>query len=131
MVFVGNGHNLPKIKRPAILRIVQSLDKETIWSGFSSIAVVTDPQLIHAGCLERYSHGGRARAGLVVRLEDERPARVVKPDVRVQSIRGADSDSDHVPSIDGLVKVVTPVKTGVQVFCKAMNKLDSGFRRND
>jgi hypothetical protein len=42
------------------------------------------------------------------------------------------------------IKVVTPVKTGVQVFCKSMNKLDSGpfdklrvpslsrdFRRND
>ena len=35
-------------------------------------------------------------------------------------------------------KVVTPVPgfrrdrgTGVQVFCKSMNKLDSGFRRND
>ena len=28
-------------------------------------------------------------------------------------------------------KVVTPVKTGVQVFCKSMSRLDSGFRRND
>jgi hypothetical protein len=27
--------------------------------------------------------------------------------------------------------VVTPVKTGVQEFHKATNKLDSGFRRND
>jgi len=28
-------------------------------------------------------------------------------------------------------KVVTPVKTGVQVFCKCSKNLDSGFRRND
>ena len=28
-------------------------------------------------------------------------------------------------------KVVTPVKTGVQVFRRYLNKLDSGFRRND
>ncbi|MFZ4441029.1 MAG: hypothetical protein ACOYOS_21670, partial [Syntrophales bacterium] len=28
-------------------------------------------------------------------------------------------------------KVVTPVKTGVQCFCKMLNSLDSGFHRND
>jgi len=28
-------------------------------------------------------------------------------------------------------KVVTPVKTGVQTFCKCSKNLDSGFRRND
>jgi hypothetical protein len=34
-------------------------------------------------------------------------------------------------NLDGLVKVVTPVKTGVQTFGKCSKKLDSGFRRND
>jgi hypothetical protein len=28
-------------------------------------------------------------------------------------------------------KVVTPEKTGVQIFCKCSKNLDSGFRRND
>ena len=28
-------------------------------------------------------------------------------------------------------KAVTPVKTGVQTFCKCFKNLDSGFRRND
>ena len=28
-------------------------------------------------------------------------------------------------------KVVTPVKTGVQIFYNHMKTLDSGFRRND
>ncbi|MFZ4441392.1 MAG: hypothetical protein ACOYOS_23515 [Syntrophales bacterium] len=28
-------------------------------------------------------------------------------------------------------KVVTPVKTGVQCFCKMLKFLDSGFHRND
>jgi hypothetical protein len=32
---------------------------------------------------------------------------------------------------DGLVKVVTPVKTGVQGIHDALKTLDSGFRRND
>jgi hypothetical protein len=31
----------------------------------------------------------------------------------------------------GSQKVVTPVKTGVQVFPKSLEILDSGFRRND
>ena len=29
------------------------------------------------------------------------------------------------------IKAVTPVKTGVQRFCKSLKRLDSGFRRND
>jgi len=28
-------------------------------------------------------------------------------------------------------KVVTPVKTGVQMTCNYLKQLDSGFRRND
>jgi hypothetical protein len=32
---------------------------------------------------------------------------------------------------DGSVKVVTPVKTGVQGIYKPLKILDSGFRRND
>jgi len=32
---------------------------------------------------------------------------------------------------DGFAKVVTPLKNGVQVFCKSLKILDSGFRRND
>jgi len=32
---------------------------------------------------------------------------------------------------DEFSKVVTPVKTGVQGLCKALKRLDSGFRRND
>jgi len=28
-------------------------------------------------------------------------------------------------------KVVTPVKTGVQMVCNCLKRLDSGFRRND
>jgi len=28
-------------------------------------------------------------------------------------------------------KVVTPVKTGVQMACNSLKRLDSGFRRND
>ncbi|MFO7971664.1 MAG: hypothetical protein R6U40_07920 [Desulfobacterales bacterium] len=28
-------------------------------------------------------------------------------------------------------KVVTPVKTGVQMLCNCLKILDSGFRRND
>jgi hypothetical protein len=28
-------------------------------------------------------------------------------------------------------KVVTPVKTGVQVLCNCLKRLDSGFRRNE
>ena len=32
---------------------------------------------------------------------------------------------------DGFVKVVTPLKNGVQRFYKMSNILDSGFRRND
>jgi len=28
-------------------------------------------------------------------------------------------------------EIVTPVKTGVQIFCKCSKNLDSGFRRND
>jgi len=36
-----------------------------------------------------------------------------------------------VARIHRFVKAVTPVKTGVQVFCDSVNKLDSGFRRND
>jgi hypothetical protein len=28
-------------------------------------------------------------------------------------------------------QVVTPVTTGVQLFCDSWKKLDSGFRRND
>jgi hypothetical protein len=30
-----------------------------------------------------------------------------------------------------VIKVVTPVKTGVQAVCKCLKNLDSGFRRND
>jgi hypothetical protein len=33
--------------------------------------------------------------------------------------------------IHRFVKAVTPVKTGVQEFCDSVNKMDSGFRRND
>jgi hypothetical protein len=33
--------------------------------------------------------------------------------------------------MDGFVKVVTPVKTGVQCFRNYLRSLDSGFRRND
>ena len=28
-------------------------------------------------------------------------------------------------------KIVTPVKTGVQMVCNCLKRLDSGFRRND
>jgi len=33
--------------------------------------------------------------------------------------------------LTALSEVVTPVKTGVQIFCKCSKDLDSGFRRND
>ena len=34
-------------------------------------------------------------------------------------------------SLTASSKVVTPVKTGVQCFCKMLKFLDSGFHRND
>jgi hypothetical protein len=33
--------------------------------------------------------------------------------------------------VSAFTKTVTPVKTGVQTFCKYSKHLDSGFRRND
>ena len=37
----------------------------------------------------------------------------------------------EIIKLDGLVKVVTPVETGVQRIYNYLKRLDSGFRRND
>jgi len=39
--------------------------------------------------------------------------------------------AEFLAKIHKLVKAVTPVKTGVQVLCYSVSKLDSGSRRND
>ena len=50
----------------------------------------------------------------------------------MKGIGGTDASGFEDSRGQGLMlEVVTPVKTGVQIICKPLKSLDSGFCRND